>query len=85
MALKCILFIYLILLLHIKSTLLQKPTGNDNNNPKEFNIGGVLSNNDSEDHFRDTIAVSILNERFNYIFQLIYSYYFPPKKKRHKK
>lgn len=58
-AFKRLIFIHLILLLHIKSSLLQKPTGNDNNNsPKEFNIGGVLSNNASEDHFRDTIAVS---------------------------
>lgn len=57
-AFKRLIFIHLILLLHIKSFLLQKPTGNDNNSPKEFNIGGVLSNNDSEDHFRDTIAVS---------------------------
>lgn len=43
---------------HIKLAVMQKPaTGNDNN-PTEFNIGGVLSNSESEDHFRDTIAVS---------------------------
>lgn len=47
------------ILVHIKLAVMQKPaTGNDNNNPTEFNIGGVLSNSESEDHFRDTIAVS---------------------------
>lgn len=57
-AFKRLIFIHLILLLHIKSSLLQKPTGNDNNSPKEFNIGGVLSTNASETHFHETIAVS---------------------------
>lgn len=49
-----------IILVHMELATLQKPTaGNDNNNnPTEFNIGGVLSNSESEDHFRDTIAVS---------------------------
>lgn len=49
-----------IILVHMELAALQKPTaGNDNNNnPTEFNIGGVLSNSESEDHFRDTIAVS---------------------------
>lgn len=30
------------------------------NNPSTYNIGGVLSDNHSEEHFRTTIAVSSL-------------------------
>lgn len=48
----------LIIILHVKLTVMQKPTTGNDNNPTEFNIGGVLSNSESEDHFRDTIAVS---------------------------
>lgn len=50
--------LHLIIFLHIKLAIMQKPTTGNDNNPTEFNIGGVLSNSDSEDHFRDTIAVS---------------------------
>lgn len=60
-----------IILVHIKLAVVQKPSaGNDNNNnPTEFNIGGVLSNAESEDHFRDTIAVSVADSicRFFYV------------------
>lgn len=41
---------------------LQKPGSGDN--PAFFNIGGVLSNTESEKNFSETIAVSICN--FNY-------------------
>lgn len=37
--------------------LLQKPSSGDN--PTYFNIGGVLSNIESEKNFSETIAVSI--------------------------
>lgn len=36
----------------------QRHTASDN--PSTYNIGGVLSNFDSEEHFRRTISVSIL-------------------------
>lgn len=52
------ILLHLAILLHIKLAVMQKPTTGNDNNPTEFNIGGVLSNSDSEDHFRDTIAVS---------------------------
>lgn len=52
------ILLHLIIFLHIKLAIMQKPSTLNDNNPTEFNIGGVLSNNDSEDHFRDTIAVS---------------------------
>lgn len=32
----------------------------ESKNPAYYNIGGVLSNNDSEFHFQETIAVRIL-------------------------
>lgn len=52
-------FIILVMMvINIERVVLQRPTLNDNNNPTLFNIGGVLSTSDSEDHFRDTIAVS---------------------------
>lgn len=50
--------LHLAIFVHIKLAVMQKPTTGNDNNPTEFNIGGVLSNKDSEDHFRDTIAVS---------------------------
>jgi hypothetical protein len=43
--------------------LLQKPNSSDN--PTYFNIGGVLSNSESEKNFSDTIAVSILRVFFD--------------------
>lgn len=52
------ILLHLIIFLHIKLSVMQKPSTQNDNNPTEFNIGGVLSNNESEDHFRDTIAVS---------------------------
>lgn len=52
------ILLHLAILLHIKCVVMQKPTTGNDNNPTEFNIGGVLSNSESEDHFRDTIAVS---------------------------
>lgn len=36
----------------------QRHTASDN--PSTYNIGGVLSNFDSEEHFRRTISVSVL-------------------------
>lgn len=48
----------LIIIVQIELAIMQNPAINDNN-PKFFNIGGVLSNNGSEDHFRDTIAVRV--------------------------
>lgn len=59
MAFTTLLF-HLIVTIHVKMVVLQKPTMMNDNNPTEFNIGGVLSNSNSEDHFRDTIAVSII-------------------------
>lgn len=49
-----------IILVHMELAVMQKPaaSNDNNNNPTEFNVGGVLSNSESEDHFRDTIAVS---------------------------
>lgn len=52
------ILLHLVIFLHIKLAIMQKPTAGNDNNPNEFNIGGVLSNSESEDHFRDTIAVS---------------------------
>lgn len=52
------ILLHFVIFLHIKLAVMQKPTTGNDNNPTEFNIGGVLSNSESEDHFRDTIAVS---------------------------
>ena len=46
----------LILCMLMNCVLLQK--ANSGENPNFFNIGGVLSNNDSEKNFSETIAVS---------------------------
>jgi hypothetical protein len=48
----------LILFTFNNCVLLQKP--NSGENPTFFNIGGVLSNSESEKNFSETIAVSIL-------------------------
>lgn len=48
---------HLIIFLQIKAAILQKSAISDNK-PSFYNIGGVLSNNESETHFHDTIAVS---------------------------
>lgn len=59
MALFANYLLHFAILVHIKLAIMQKPTtGNDNNNPMEFNIGGVLSNKESEDHFHYIIQVS---------------------------
>lgn len=47
----------LILFTFNNCVLLQKP--NSGENPTFFNIGGVLSNGESEKNFSETIAVSI--------------------------
>jgi hypothetical protein len=47
----------LILFTFNNCVLLQKP--NSGENPTFFNIGGVLSNSESEKNFSETIAVSI--------------------------
>lgn len=59
------ILLHFVIFLHIKLAVMQKPTTGNDNNPTEFNIGGVLSNSDSEDHFRDTIAVSHKAEIFS--------------------
>lgn len=43
----------------IRKVLLQKQSSNngENNNPSVYNIGGVLSGNESEAHFETTISV----------------------------
>jgi len=46
----------LLLFALINCVLLQKPNAGEN--PKYFNIGGVLSNTESEKNFSETIAVS---------------------------
>lgn len=48
----------ILILAIIESVKLQKPSQQHDNNPSFYNIGGVLSNNDSATHFHDTIAVS---------------------------
>lgn len=58
-----------IIALFVVNVKLQKPGTNDNSSdkpthPSIYNIGGVLSSNDSETHFANTISVSI----FFYIF-----------------
>lgn len=52
----------------VHSVKLQKASQLDNNNPSFYNIGGVLSSNDSATHFHDTIAVS-----FFFSIQTIFS------------
>lgn len=52
------ILLHFVIFLHIKLAVMQKPTTGNDNNPTEFNIGGVLSNSESEDHFRYTIEVS---------------------------
>lgn len=44
--------------INVERVMLQRPSLGNDNNPSVFNIGGVLSTSESEDHFRDTIAVS---------------------------
>lgn len=46
----------------------QRHTASDN--PSTYNIGGVLSNFDSEEHFRRTISVSILGTLTYYISRI---------------
>lgn len=41
-----------------QALLAQKPTGSES--PSYYNIGGVLSNNESESHFATVIAVSVI-------------------------
>lgn len=51
-------FFGLLYLAHfIKSDIRSYTTNSADKNPKEFNIGGVLSNDDSIKHFEVTIAV----------------------------
>lgn len=50
----------------------QRHTASDN--PSTYNIGGVLSNFDSEEHFRRTISVSILGTLTYYIILAVYMY-----------
>lgn len=52
------ILLHLAIFSHIKLAVMQKPTTGNDNNPTEFNIGGVLSNSGAEKHFGDTIAVS---------------------------
>lgn len=47
----------------INSVSLQKT--NSGENPTFFNIGGVLSNSESEKNFSETIAVSILHDIYS--------------------
>ena len=50
-----ILVFVFIIFQHLDTAMLQKASGADN--PSYYNIGGVLSSNESETHFATTIAV----------------------------
>lgn len=54
-----IIIILGIFLMYLNEVVLENSSAEtDNNNPTFYNIGGVLSTNDSEAHFSTTIAVS---------------------------
>lgn len=54
---------FLLFALCLQTVKLQKPSQSDNN-PSFYNIGGVLSNNDSSVYFTDTIAVMLMRLAF---------------------
>lgn len=53
-------FLKILLIGQLKFAALQKSSAENDNNPTYYNIGGVLSTNDSEAHFSTTIAVSYI-------------------------
>lgn len=57
---KSSIFYLWILILFTLNTSVQLQKANSGENPTFFNIGGVLSNNESEKNFSETIAVSFM-------------------------
>lgn len=54
------IFLFSILLILIKHAYLQKQSQKDTEYPSVYNIGGVLSGNESETYFATTISVCLL-------------------------
>lgn len=59
---KSSIFYLWILILFTLNASVQLQKANSGENPTFFNIGGVLSNNESEKNFSETIAVSLYDD-----------------------
>lgn len=59
---KSSIFYLWILILFTLNASVQLQKANSGENPTVFNIGGVLSNNESEKYFSETIAVSLYDD-----------------------